>query len=1054
MAFCKNCGAQMSEGAKFCNSCGQAQTQPAAPQQTVPQQAVPQQPPQTQATLPPQQPQQPPQAQATLPPQQPQQTPQTLATLPPQQPPQAQKPAAIINAIRKNPRIMAGIAGVFIIALIIWMTISNMSGLFGKKGNSGFSGFSGGSGDSGAPTGDGAATDGSTETGVATEPISTYEIFGDGDLIKAPKRLQAKASADDDISAVALNGPWKGYRNSVTTEYGFSDDGYFYKNVMITHTHVHSIYHPGYWSYGSYYDTYYYGWTDYQYTYTYTYLDTVIGEYKINGGVIEGSHIFTTGRTIFENDWYKAKTRTLSIEQLKGNAKSSRYEDDISIEFEFINPARIRLRTESEDMDLFWDIENDPHSVPIPKHEIPAVDWPAKALSPDMPVYDTKGRIREASLSYSGDDKDIKSEYKTVTVVADKTVAIPEIDAYGKALGKSGWWVEDYEADGDTTYLSIESRKGMFKLSVSNGRGSGTSDDTVVIESNKYPAGVWPDAWSKATLSPPDGGVIVGEFKPQKSEYNNNYYETVIFDKADGSGVAAYRAKLAGAGFKKPQYSSDDWDLMKYIRVGGDLYLARVELSKRMDSLSAFLYDLSYVEDGVWPESWKSAGLPAPDGFDTIAGAIDKDNWDEQMANFSSDSVYVKYLGLDAKGTGAYWNKLKSAGFQPVKDWDGNDQDELYHFLRIEGRMIRVEVNLMDNEDITEIRYAFDCHEDGAWPALWLAGGLPAPDKYGSIIDAIDVDGWKEDLTGEWGGSSYAYIRYLGMTAADASNYIAKLKSSGFRAEKDWDGDDTDVYYHYLRIGGMMLRVEVEQRNHWELTEFYYRFEYAEDGAWPAVWLAGGLPAPDKYGSIFGPIDLGRWREDLSGGYQDSSYQTVKYLGMAAADVSNYIAKLKSAGFRAEKDWDGNDTDVYYHYLRIDGKLLRVEVEQRDNQELTEFYYRFDYFEDGQWPTLWTSAGIPAPACTAIAGEIDMEVFNESINNWGYTQTIKLLGANLTNYEAALRGSGFTAREYSYSDTWELSKTVQINGKSYEVDIRDNNNREIPEIYISFDEKQ
>ena len=935
--------------------------------------------------------------------------------------------------------------------LVLVLILVNGAGRANKNngnGNTGIFGWvnNGSATNTSDPGASASSSDNSNNSG-STEGVNIYEIFGDGDLIKTPQRLSPKSSPDDGISAAALVGPWKGYRSSVTTEYGFADDGYYYKNVTITHAHLNSTYHSGYYS-GDYY---YYGYYTYNTTYTYTYLDTVVGEYKVKGGVLELSHIFTTERTIFEDNWFYAAKRTTDIGQLQARANSARYNNDILMEFEFINSARIRIRTESEDMDLFWDIEDNPHNLPTPKHEIPPVDWPAKALSADMPLFSTNGRIREASLSYTGNDANIRSEFKTVTVVIDKAGALNDINAYGKTLKNSGWWVSDYELGSEDSYLSYEARKGMFKVNVSNGRGSGTSDDTIVIESIKYQEGTWPEAWAAATLVMPDNAVIVGLLNIETG-VDINVYESIIFDKVDDRGVAAYQTKLAGAGFKKPQYSyDDDWDMMKYIRIGKELYLARVRLDKRMDSLTSFTYDLSYVEDGVWPESWKTAGIPAPEGYDAIAGAIDKGRWDESMAEYSSDYLYIKFLNLDNNEVKTYLSKLKSSGFKPVRDWDGEEREEIYNFLRIEGRMIRVEVDVTGNEDITELTYSFYSHEDGVWPANWLAGGLPAPDKFETIIDAIDVARWYEDITDGWSGSSYVYIRYLNMTATDVASYITKLKNAGFKAVKDWEGNDEDELYQYLRIDGKLLRVEVEHPKNNELTEFLYKFNYYEDGVWPTIWQAGGLPAPDKYGAIAGEIDLERWKEDVFDGWSGSSYIYIKYLNMTTSDLSNYTTKLKNAGFKVVKDWSGDDTGELYAYPRIDGKLFKVVIEQQRNNELSEFIYKFQYYEDGEWPSLWTNAGIPAPSFTAIPGIIDMDDFNESINGWGsYSEYIKLLGANLSDYAAVLKKNGFTEPEYSWTDTWELSKRIQINGKWFKVTIEDRNNIEIPEISIYF----
>ena len=758
---------------------------------------------------------------------------------------------------------------------------------------------------------------------------TTYEIFGDGKLIKEPQRLRAKASADDGLSAAALAGPWEGTRSSINTEYGFSDDGYFYKNTMINNSYMTSTYHPGHMEYGAYYDTYYSGYWTYGTNFSYTYLDTLVGEYRVKGGVIEFDHVVAISHTTFEDDWYNKKTRSVSIEQLQREAKNAKLQEDFSLEFEFIDPTRVRFRDESADIDLFWDMKDNPHNVRIPKHEIPAVDWPERALSTAMPEFKTKGRVREASLSYSGNDPSIKAEFKTVTLVIDKTNALPEIDAYGSSLKKSGWWVEDYQLNSDDTYLSFEARKGMFKLMISNGRGSGTSADTIVIESTKYPEGRWPAAWSKATLEPPDKSTVVGDIKADKND-DKNIYENITFDKADEGGVNTYRDNLISAGFKKPQNGYTDWELMKYIRIDNDLYLAEVRLDKRMDELSSFTYDLTYVPDGKWPDIWKNAGLPAPEGIETIAGAIDAVQWADSISDYAYASEYIKFLGLSAKGVDEYLNKLKSLGFKQVEDsWD--DSVKLYSYLRIDGSMIRVEAGPIDNEDIAEIRYSFNYYEDGIWPKIWHDGGLPVPEGIDAIIGAIDLKEWEQCL------GDYGY-----------------------------------------------------------------------------------------------------------------DYERVKFLGLSAEEAEQYLSKLKSLGFRQVEDaWD--DSVQLYNYLRIDSSLYRLVICQEENDELTEFSYSFNYYEDGEWPSAWAAAGIPAPSFTAMLGKIDMAEFGEYLSDYGsYYERVMLLGANLPDYAAVLRNNGFTEPEYSYSDTWELEKRVQLDGKWIIVTISDTGNPEIPEISVRF----
>ncbi|MCL1913530.1 MAG: hypothetical protein FWG10_06590 [Eubacteriaceae bacterium] len=881
-----------------------------------------------------------------------------------------------------------------------------------------------------------------TEEDKASAYYSTYELFGDGKLIDTPKRLQAKASPSDGISTTALVGKWQGIRSSINTEYGFSDDGWFYKNVMVTHSHLNSTYHNGYWS-GDYY---YYGYWTYNTTYSYTYMDTLVGEYKVKGGVIEFFHVVAINRTNFDDDWYHKDTRSVSMDQLRQNTTNASMKSDFYPEFEFVDKNRIRLRDENEDMDLFWNLRDVSHNVPIPQHEIPPVSWPSRALSKDMPEYKGAGRLREASLSYSGYDPNIKPEFKTVTVVADKCEALQEAIQYAQLLKDSSWWVEDFTVDADTTYISYEARKGMFKLKASNGRGSGTSGDTIVFESTKHQEGAWPASWANAGIPAPANAVIVGIVDSQTGQ-GEGIYETVIFDGMGESGVGAYATKLIQAGFKKPQYSSDDWDYIKYCRISGQLYLCRIRANKLMGELASFNYDFSYVEDGVWPAIWTNAGLAPPEGYEAIAGKIDIDSWTENMAGYSSEHVYAKFLGITIEQAGRYIDKLLSSGFEKIEDsWD--DATKVYAYLNFEGAMARVEVRVMDNEDIAEIRYIFNFEKPGVWPVSWQNGSVAPPDGYKAIIGAIDLDGWAEDLSGGYSRSSYQTVKFLGLNEADIGKYYEKLGGLGYtEIEDSWSSHPS--YYKYARVDNKLLRVEINRQENSELAEFRYIFNYHEDGVWPAIWRSGGLPPPDGNITIVGAINLDEWREEISNGYSNSSYQYIKFLGVGKPGLQRYSAKLVSLGFKLPGDtWEESGLVAY---LRIERKLFRVLVEPRENSELAEILIRFEYCEDGEWPAIWTTAGIPEPKNTAIAGSIDIDEFDSNIASWGsYSARIKLVGADLEAYATVLKSAGFKAPEYSYSDAWSLEKRVIINGKRFDVTIEDRNNKETSEIYISF----
>jgi len=199
---------------------------------------------------------------------------------------------------------------------------------------------------------------------------------------------------DDALSAAALVGRW----GNSGVRYGFSDDGYFYRRTVISHSNMSSIYHPSTRSYvGNYiYETP--GWWENTFYTTYTYLNTLFGRYRVKDGVILFDDVVSIPHTTFAPDWYRQKTRAAEDDGLLEKFQKAEFSSDFTMEFEFISPTRLRFRDKSSDKDYFWELEGDPHNVSIPTHVIPSVGWPARNFSPEMPELKTKGRLREVTL--------------------------------------------------------------------------------------------------------------------------------------------------------------------------------------------------------------------------------------------------------------------------------------------------------------------------------------------------------------------------------------------------------------------------------------------------------------------------------------------------------------------------------------------------------------------------------------------------------------------------------------------------------------------------------
>ena len=870
-----------------------------------------------------------------------------------------------------------------------------------------------------------------TEPTQESALLATQRVYTEGAELGRP----SPNSPGDALSEAALVGRW----SNSGVKYGFSDDGYFYRSTVLSHLNTRSIYHSS--TSRTYYSGNYLvtettpGRWEYSYYYTYTYLNTLFGQYRVRGGVIQFDNVVSISHSTFDREWHRWETRGPDDERFLRRFERANFEGDFVAEFEFISPSRLRLSDKSTDRDFFWDFEEVPRNVPIPTHVIPPVEWPAKDFSPEMPELKTKGRLRESFID---------EEERKAKLIIDKTDSLADIRAYVNTLRGASWWVEE-PGTGDS--LNLEARKGMWRLTMKSGNGSNTNADTVVIESTNYPEGKWPQEWTNAGLTPPQNSIIVGVVDNKVSESDRSINEELYFDRVNDKGVENYAAKLSQDGFKIPSNAYDNWKYYKYIRVNSDLYRVEATRKGRYGEITAFQYDFRYYPDGVWPTIWRDGGLPAPEGYDTIVGEIDMKNWDDKTQWYGSFSPNIKFLGFEQSKIDIYFSKLQSVGFTR-KQLQYSDRVIYYNFLRIDGSLYRVEVEQQNNDELAEINYLFNYIEDGEWPTIWRDGGLPVPEGIETIAGAIDMKNW--DDKAQWYGSFSPNIKFLGLDQREIDSYFNKLQTVGFlRMEQRYS--DRVTYVNHLRLGdGKLYRVEIEQQNNDEIAELNYNFRYFDDGEWPKIWSDGGLPSPDGSEAIVGEIDMKNW-DDKAQWYGYFS-PNIKFLGLDQREIDSYFNKLQTVGFlRMEQRY--SDRVTYLNHLRLgDGKLYRVEIEQQNNDEIAELNYNFRYFDDGEWPTIWSDGGLPAPAGSqAIVGEIDMKNWDMK-NNSSFSDSVKFNGLDQNKTESyfnALQSAGF-ARERTYGDDVILYNYLRFDGDLCRVRIEKRDNEEIAEIYYSF----
>ncbi|MDR1834738.1 MAG: hypothetical protein LBQ96_02935, partial [Fusobacteriaceae bacterium] len=455
------------------------------------------------------------------------------------------------------------------------------------------------------------------------------------------------AVPDDALAARALVGRW----GSRGVRYGFSDDGYFYRSA--TYTSISSIYHPSTRRYSGDYVYTTPGWWENRSSTTY--FDTLFGEYRVKDGVINFHNVVSISHTVFDKDWYHEKARAKGFENLREKFEKASFSKDFQLEYEFITPQRLRLRDKGTDLDYSWELEGEPHDMPVPGHVIASVEWPRQLFPPELPVMKTTGRLRR--VTQTGKDGKTPDEFKTVALEIDKTKAAPDILNYVQALRSAGWWVREPEKNSDS--FNLEARKGLWLVEIKNGgESSGSSADTVTIESTKNPADKWPEYWTQGGLQAPCHVAVIGEVSAKPDENDRDIREKILFDGVSETGAAEYASSLRNAGFR---FSEDagEWSAWKYLRLNGDLYRVEVSKAENYGNITAFDYRLNHVSDGEWPVIWSKSGLPAPENFAAIAGIIDMEDWgnrdDDGDGSFSAS---INFLGLAPDDVKNYFSNL------------------------------------------------------------------------------------------------------------------------------------------------------------------------------------------------------------------------------------------------------------------------------------------------------------------------------------------------------------------------------------------------------------
>jgi hypothetical protein len=409
------------------------------------------------------------------------------------------------------------------------------------------------------------------------------------------------------------------------------------------------------------------------------------------------------------------------------------------------------------------------------------------------------------------------------------------------------------------------------------------------------------------------------------------------------------------------------------------------------------------IPPSKWPERALSAEMPAYGGAGRVRETRSRE-YNQDDADAPEEIYRTVYITIDREtesGAAAYLSELKHAGWYVDEEW----QQARKGFYTVS-----VSFSSPDELDIESKRVA-----EGLWPAGWAEAGITPPEG-APVIDKIDISNWEKTE------SFSLSVEFDKVDETKAEAYLQTLTGQGYRLiDDEW----THEAYKYLRLDGLLYRVSVSaEETYGEITELYYQLRYYDDGVWPDIWRDAGLDPPVD-AEIAGAIDMSDWGPDGDGWFNSSYY--VEFIGIDSSGLGAYFDSLERQGFtESEDDW--SETRELYNYLRIDGHMYKISVSDRQNPELAEIYYNFEYYPDGLWPAGKIPPDIFPPEGVQLLGEIEVD------EEWGSLRFScrPMSEVAVSAYMRKLQNSGWILSEW---DETLAEKTVSWRGGLYECSI-------------------
>ena len=514
-------------------------------------------------------------------------------------------------------------------------------------------------GDGGGDRGDGSG--GERDGGNGGEGGGFF-FGGDSDPTSGDSASDDPDPVGDPVSTKALAGYWTYMGSNQATSWVFGEDGRF-AGLLVAQ------------SGSSYLDSY--GYSYYRASSAYKHL--LQGDYRVSGGVIKFTNCQISTAMTFDGEyWHDSGINDAADKLLFAPLDEPKRADDFTMEFEFIDQLRLRIRLDRGALEEYdWDFtrEDGPVTVPIPTHRIPPMAWPDAMLSPEMPEYGEPGRVRRV---YNSEYDSNEPAYKNWYINIDRT-SFDKVLSYAQALRSAGWTgpmdeeIRNEKEKASTGILSVISKtfdftfqKGCYKVITWV-----YSEDNIQICAWREIEGFWPSDLFGDEFAPPPGAVIIGETVMEDLlSYNGvDYYFSMNIDFYPGT-ASGYINSLMANGFSDTYMGYGE--IYNWIRIGGRMYKVRVDPGySNNDTIVSIRYMIGYYPDFAWPTDIPP-GIVPPAG---VALYCDYESEPRPIMNDRGDYGSFQFFAVNLSDAGAeaYKDALTASGWE--SSWaSGGDQ--------------------------------------------------------------------------------------------------------------------------------------------------------------------------------------------------------------------------------------------------------------------------------------------------------------------------------------------------------------------------------------------